>query len=70
VGASRRRSEQLVAERTATAHRVHADLGWLRPGYQQQLPRLTQPAHLRAALALLDGNTSVRAAVTASGWIG
>jgi transposase len=56
--------EQLVAERTATANRVHADLGWLRPGYQQQLPRLTHPAHLRAALALLDGDASVRAAVT------
>ena len=56
--------EQLIAERTATANRVHADLGWLRPGYQRQLPRLTQPAHLRAALALLDGDSSVRAAVT------
>jgi transposase len=56
--------EQLVAERTATANRVHAELGWLRPGYQQQLPRLTQPAHLHAALALLDGDASVRAAVT------
>ena len=41
--------EQLVAERTALANRVHVDLCWLRPGHQHALPRLTQPAHLQAA---------------------
>ncbi len=56
--------DQLVTERTATANRVHSDLGWLRPGYQHQLPRLTNPAHLRQGVDLLAGDASVRAAVT------
>ena len=56
--------EQLIAERTATVNRVHTDLGWLRPGYQHRLPRLTRPMHLRAALELLENNSSVRATVT------
>ncbi len=56
--------EQLIAERTATVNRVHADLGWLRPGYQHRLPRLTSPSHLRSALALLEVDSGVRAAVT------
>ena len=56
--------DQLVNERTATANRVHTDLLWLRPGYQHQLPHLTNISHLHAALALLDGHDSVRAAVT------
>jgi transposase len=56
--------EQLVAERTALANRVHVDLCWLRPGHQHALPRLTQPAHLQTAMALLEGDGSVRAAVT------
>jgi transposase len=56
--------EQLIDERTALANRIHADLGWLRPGYQRQLPRLTQPAHLRSALELLENDQSIRASVT------
>jgi hypothetical protein len=56
--------DQLVIERTATANRVHTDLGWLRPGYQHQLPHLTNMAHLHAALELLSGDDSVRAAVS------
>ena len=39
---------------------------WLRPGYQHQLPHLTNTAHLHAALELLSGDDSVRAAVTRS----
>jgi transposase len=58
--------EQLIEERTATANRVHTDLGWLRPGYQHRLPRLTGPMHLRAALALLENDSSVRATVTSA----
>lgn len=58
--------DQLVNERTATANRVHTDLLWLRPGYQHQLPHLTNMAHLHAALELLSGEDSVRAAVTRS----
>lgn len=58
--------EQLITERTATANRVHTDLGWLRPGYQHQLPKLTNPAHLHAAVALLANDNTVRAAVTRS----
>ena len=58
--------EQLIAERTATANRVHTDLGWLHPGYQHQLPKLTNPAHPQAAAALLKGDSSVRAAITRS----
>ncbi len=56
--------EQLIAERTATVNRVHTDLGWMRPGYQHRLPRLTSPSHLHSALALLEKDSSVRAAVT------
>lgn len=56
--------EQLIVERTASANRVHTDLTWLRPGYQHQLPRLTSPTHLRHALTLIAGDTSVRASVT------
>jgi transposase len=56
--------DQLVQERTATANRVHTDLLWLRPGYQHQLPHLTNTSHLQAALELLAGDDSVRAAVT------
>ena len=56
--------DQLVIERTADANRVHIELLWLHPGYQQRLPHLTQPAHLQAALELLEADDSVRAQVT------
>jgi transposase len=58
--------DQLVAERTALANRVHVDLVWLRPGYHHQLPHLTNRTHLRAALDLLAGDESARAGVTRS----
>ena len=58
--------DQLVDERTALANRIHTHLGWLRPGYQRQLPHLTNMAHLRAALELLSGDDSVRTKVTRS----
>jgi transposase len=56
--------EQLIEERTAIVNRVHSDLGWLRPGYQHRLPRLTSPTHLRAAQELLENDSSIRATVT------
>jgi transposase len=56
--------EQLVAERTAVANRVHAELAGLRPGYHHTLPHLTRPSELAAAHGLLDGDTSVRAELT------
>jgi transposase len=58
--------DQLVTERTILANRVHVDLVWLRPGYHQQLPHLTNRTHLRAALELLAGDDSARAGVTRS----
>ncbi|WP_198410351.1 IS110 family RNA-guided transposase [Microlunatus flavus] len=56
--------DQLVAERTATANRVHVDLLWLHPGYQHQLRHLTTLSDLAAAEALLTGDSSVRATIT------
>ncbi len=59
--------DQLVAERAATTNRVHTDLGWLRPGYQHQLPKLTSAAQLHAALlhaALLADDSGVRPSIT------
>ncbi|WP_091184172.1 IS110 family RNA-guided transposase [Microlunatus flavus] len=56
--------DQLVAERTATANRVHVDLLWLHPGYQDRLQHLTTRTDLRAAEALLGDDTSVRATIT------
>src|SRR5215204_1660859 len=53
--------EDLVRERGALVNRAHAELGGLRPGYQQQIPALTTRARVRAALELIGDNTSVRA---------
>jgi transposase len=53
--------EDLVRERGALVNRAHAELGGLRPGYQQQIPILTTRARVRAALDLLGDDTSIRA---------
>jgi transposase len=53
--------EDLVRERGALVNRAHAELGGLRPGYQQQVPILTTRARVRAALDLLGDDTSIRA---------
>ena len=55
---------QLVAERTALASRIHAELHGLRLGYQARVPRLTGPTFIVAAKGLLAGDTSVRAGLT------
>jgi transposase len=56
--------DELVAERTATASRIHIDLAWSRPGYQLELPALTKAKQLRAALTLIEADEGMRARVT------
>ena len=46
---------ELVEDRTAQANRLHADLGKLRPGYHQNVPRLTTRQSLDQAMKLLCG---------------
>ena len=53
--------DQLIAERTATTNRLHADLLGLRPGFQARIPALALKSQITAALTLLDGDESVRA---------
>lgn len=53
--------EQLIVERTMTVNRVHAEMLGLRPGYQVKITALGLKWQIVAALALLDGDTSVRA---------
>ena len=53
--------EDLVRERGALVNRAHAELGGLRPGYQQQIPILTTRARVRAAVDLLSDDSSIRA---------
>ena len=53
--------EDLVRERGALVNRVHAELGGLRPGYQQQIPIMTTRARVRAAVDLLGDDSSIRA---------
>lgn len=56
--------QDLIDERTALANRVHAELGGLKPGYQATIPTLTSRVRVRAALALLVDDQSVRAGLT------
>ncbi|KRF03471.1 hypothetical protein ASG88_21950 [Nocardioides sp. Soil777] len=53
--------DDLIAERTALVNRVHADLTGLSPGYQTQVANLTTRTRVRAVLALLEHDRSVRA---------
>jgi transposase len=52
---------QLIAERTRTANRLHADLVSLRPGYERAIRALTSTAQVERADDLLAGDTSVQA---------
>lgn len=52
---------QLVAERTRTANRLHADLVQLAPGYQEAIGHLRGRAGLAAAAAKLRSRRSVQA---------
>lgn len=56
--------EDLITERGAHIGRAHADLSGLRPGYQHQVPTLATRAKVRQVLALIEGDDSVRAALT------
>lgn len=49
---------ELVEDRTAQANRLHADLGKLRPGYHQTIPRLTTRKSLDEAMRLLWRDTT------------
>ena len=49
---------ELVKDRTAQANRLHADLGKLRPGYHQNIPRLTTRKALDQAMKLLWRDTT------------
>lgn len=54
---------QLLAERIRTANRLHADLVSLRPGYEQQIPKLDSGVRLKRAERLLAGDERVQAAL-------
>ena len=54
---------ELVKDRTAGANRLHADVGKLRPGYQQNIRRLTTHKALKEAMRLLWSDTSPHARV-------
>ncbi len=49
---------ELVEDRTAQANRLHADLGKLRPGYHQNIPRLTTRKALDQAMKLCWRDTT------------
>ncbi|MFC7362473.1 IS110 family transposase [Nocardioides astragali] len=56
--------DELIAERTALANRVHAELAGLLPGYQHQIGSLTTKVRIRQAIDLLaqiTGAGAVRA---------
>lgn len=56
-----RARDELVAARTQTANRLHADLVALRPGYEREIPNLVAACHLARARRLLGGAAGVRA---------
>ena len=53
--------DELLAERTRVANRLHADLLVLEPGYGDRVPNLVAARHLGAVARLLGGKTDVRA---------
>jgi transposase len=53
--------DELVAERTRVANRLHADLLVLAPGYGERIPNLVAARHLATLARLLGRLTSVRA---------
>jgi transposase len=53
--------DQLVRARTQVINRVHKDLVVSHPGYEKRVPKLKSKKNLKAAMALLRGDQSVRA---------
>jgi transposase len=53
--------DELGAERTRVANRLHADLLVLAPGYGEQIPNLVAARHLAAVGRLLGRSTGIRA---------
>ena len=58
--------DELSAERTRVANRLHADLVILEPGYNERIRNLRQPRYLREVEAILDGSTGIRAQLARS----
>lgn len=56
--------DHLIRARTRLSNQVHRELVILRPGYQKVVTSLRSKKHIHAALALLEGDTSVRAELT------
>jgi transposase len=56
--------DRLTRARTRLSNQVHKELVILRPGYQKTISSLRSKKHVRAALALIEGDTSIRAELT------
>jgi transposase len=52
--------DQLVRARTQVINRAHKDVVVSHPGYEKRVPKLKSKKNLKAALALLRGDQSVR----------
>lgn len=55
--------DQLVRTRTQLINRTHKDLVISHPGYDRRIPKLNSNTNLKAAMMLLRGDRSVRAAL-------
>ncbi len=55
---------------TRVVNQVHADLMIVRPGYQQALPQLSRPAHVRAARCCCAGTPASGPTSPGPGWTG
>jgi transposase len=55
--------DQLIRARTQLINRTHKDLVVSHPGYEARMPKLNSKANLKAAIALLRGDRSIRAAL-------
>ena len=58
--------DELTAERTRVANRVHAGLLVLAPGYGERIPNLVAARHLASVARLLGRSPAVRAGLARS----